>query len=98
MYNPPRGVYKDRKGVLRLRRVHGHMQCSFPGHSVRWHRDVNAAINLLENFKHLYKHGELPLEFRRSTDRANLLRSPAADYKYAQVPGEAGFRRWRSTT
>jgi hypothetical protein len=94
MYNPPGAVKKDRKGVLRLRRVHGHMQCSFPGHSVRWNRDINAAINILKNFHHLYVHGELPWEFRRSTDHTSLLRSPAADFSYAHVPGQAGLRRW----
>ena len=139
MYNPPRGVYRDSKGVPRLRRVHGHMQCSFPGFSVRYHRDINAAINILkvrasfrlglalsaptlpcllqhrmsasfsafpltlfrfstdacgaQLFHHMYEHGELPLEFRRTTDHTALLRSPAADRKYAGEVNQKGFRR-----
>jgi transposase len=79
--------------VQRIRRVHGHMQCAFPGYSVRWNRDINAAINILLNFRYLYKHGELPWEFRRSTDTSSLQRSPAADRKYSRVEGEKGYRR-----
>ena len=95
MYHPPGGVKKDRTGVERIRRVFGHKQCSFPGFSVRWNRDINAAINILKAFIYLYEHGELPWEFRRSTDAASLVCCPAADYKYAQVQDSFAYRRWR---
>lgn len=93
LYNPVGGTYKDKQGVMRPRRVHGHMQASFPGFNVRWNRDINAAINILKLFHALYKDGEVPWEFRRSTDKAELVSSPAARYKYKCVPGKKGYIR-----
>ena len=37
----------------------------------------------------------MPWEFRRTTKREDLKHSPAALYKYAEVPGQTGYRRWR---
>ena len=96
LYNPVGSIVIDREGVKRIRRVYGLKQRSLPGDTVLWHRDINAAINILLTFLHFYHHGELPWEFRRSTDPTELVRPRAVDYHYKQVPGKVGYARWTS--
>ena len=89
MYNPVGMMKKDKKGVLRMRRVHGHMQCSDKNYSVRYNRDINAAINILALFRYLYEHGELPFAFRRSTKPTELDCPASTRYKYKHVARKA---------
>lgn len=82
MFHPASGVRLDRNEVLRVRRVFGLYQSSLPGHHVCWHRDINAAINMLKNFLSLYHDGFVPVEFLQSTPRDELLQPDSLRYAY----------------
>jgi hypothetical protein len=89
MYHPPKRVpCKD--GRVRTFGIHGIYQASMAGYSCTWNRDINAAINIRQNFSFQLKNlGNLPEPFRRSFDTCIDEYEEKHDvrhYKYQFVP------------
>ena len=90
MVHPPQmEMVCPRSGKTFTRVIFGVYQNCESGASRLWNRDVNAARNMVQNYRHLYEHGELPLNFRRGVDVAD---SAAAVYRYRPVPGRADHK------
>ena len=94
MYHPAAGVKADRHGVERVNRPWGFYQSSKPGHHVRWHRDINAAINMLKLFRALYHDGDVPWQFWRSTKKEQLERPVSLRYNYRWLKPALRLQRW----
>ncbi len=100
MYHPAAGVRLDNKGVLRVQRTWGFYQSTTRDYNnvrrynVRWHRDINAAINMLKLFTQLYHEGTVPEQFLRSTAKDQLHRPVALRYKYKLA--KQRMRWWKS--
>ena len=91
MYHPPKEQAISKNGYKYIRRVYGIYQSTSPGYTCTWNRDVNAAINILKNFRYKYEHGEMPLQFQRGV----ILEKPiSARYKYRWLPITKKFERW----
>ena len=73
---PSRGSRKAKRS--RNKRVFGIYQSSKPGYTCTWNRDVNAAINIVNNFRTLHETGDVPLEFRRGI---KLVSPPSSRYR-----------------
>lgn len=103
MYHPAAGVKVGSDGELHVNRPWGFYQASLSRtewptpHHVRYHRDINAAVNMLKLFRQLYHHGDRPVEFLHSTPKEDLLRPAALDYKYAHQRGTRRLRRWTAS-
>ena len=64
-----------RPTVSKGREVHGVRVCPYcavSGHSLHWHRDVNAARNMISIYKSLATSGEKPEPFCRKKDGHSL--------------------------
>lgn len=97
MYHPVNGVKKGRDKKRRINRLWGFYQASRRKYHVRWHRDVNAAINMVMIFKSLHFRGCKPTPFLRSTKRGDAkLDVPHANgYRYARRDdGKKRLKRW----
>jgi hypothetical protein len=97
MYHPAAGVKEGSDGKLHVNRPWGFYQATLPGEApqhVRYHRDINAAVNMLKLFRQLYHEGDVPLPFLQATPRTELLLPAALRYKYAQRRGSR--RLWRT--
>jgi len=79
MHHPPKEQAISKNGIVYVRRVFGIYQSSKAGYSCTWNRDVNAAINIVNNFRYKYDHGEMPQEFQRGV---KLSASTSLRYKY----------------
>ena len=97
MYHPAAGVRRDRQGKLHVRRPFGFYQSSMPGYHVRWHRDINAAINMVKLFRQQYHDGTVPEEFLRGTARDDLVNPESLRYKYRWLAPERRLERWTAT-
>lgn len=90
MYHPPKEEAVSTSGKRYLRKVFGLYQRSAPGSSRLWNRDVNAARNIVLNFRHVYTHGVMPEPFRRGV----VLDKPVSlSYKWRRDNNK--FLRWR---
>lgn len=104
MYHPPRlkvGIDESNyDGPCVTKRVYSIYQSSAPGYSCTYNRDVNAAINIRQNFRYQCENnGEMPYEFCRE----NKLPQPASlQYRYREVVSLTNpptlpkmyFKRW----
>jgi len=100
MHHPPKQPSKREKpaalqrvaeGKAYTRRVFGIYQCSSkPGYSCTWNRDVNAAINIVQNFRTLCEHGDVPEAFRRGV---KLSPPPSLKYRYTWNAEKNNFKR-----
>ena len=52
--------------------IHGIYQSSMPGHSHRWNRDINGAINICKIYLHLVEFGVEPWEFRKDVELGKI--------------------------
>ena len=90
MYHPPKEEAVSKSGKRYLRKVFGLYQRSAPGSTRLWNRDVNAARNIVLNFRHVYEHGVMPEPFRRGV----VLDKPVSlEYKWRKHNNK--FLRWR---
>ena len=96
MHHPPKELAANKNGKLYIKRVYGIYQSSSSGYSCTWNRDVNAAINILKNFRHKYINGEMPREFQRGV---KLDVPTALRYRY-RCPSASSkkFTRWLAAT
>ena len=60
------------------------------GYSYLWNRDINAALNILQNYQYFGIHGCVPEPFQRGYE----LPSPARIYRYTKKEDGRGFNRW----
>ena len=94
MTNPIKGLARDRKGKLHMRRVHGHLTAALRdlGYNVRWGRDIAAAFNMQTFFWHGYHNGKAPGVFLKSKPKSELMVSDTARYSYSVQPGQRRLR------
>jgi len=92
MYHPPKELaVNKRTGAKYVRRVYGLYQRSAPGVSRLWNRDVNAARNIVLNFRHVMEHGVMPEHFRREVEVDHPI---SCSYRWRVLP-DGTFLRWR---
>lgn len=97
MYHPAAGVKIDRNGKKHLNRSWGFYQSTMPDYHVRWHRDINAALNMLKLFRKLYHDGDVPEAFLRATPREQLTRPEALRYRYKWLELAKRHSRWTAS-
>jgi len=90
MFHPPKEEAVSTSGKRYLRKVFGLYQRASPGSSRLWNRDINAARNIVLNFRYVYTHGVMPEPFRRGV----VLDKPVSlDFKWRK--NNNNFLRWR---